>query len=297
MTGSADIRLGPGKLAGESLEGMVARATFNGPNVNLENVDVRLAAGRIVASGNFNTTSKDFDLQGRAEGIQFARLAALSDKRTLPPVTGVADFNAHIVGNFSQSDFSSYQITFDGQGREVTINGRDAGTVALVGRTENKQLNITLTTGILGQPQVVAAQINLAGERLPATLETTLNNADLTNLFLMALPPNTVRVSGKVNGKIKASGDLLDEDGYFSLAGLSGTAELSELSFKAEDVQLTADTPLVVRFTPSEVSFEGAHFTGPGTNIVLDGILASVGWLIESQRHGSLNSAFSMASH
>jgi translocation and assembly module TamB len=275
MTGSADIRLGPGKLAGEPLEGMDARATFNGPNVNLENVDVQLAAGRIVASGNFNTTSKDFDLQGKAEGIQLARLAMLTDKRGLPPVTGVADFNAHIVGNFSQSDFSSYQITFDGQGREVTINGRDAGTVALVGRTENKQLNITLTTGILGQPQVVAAQINLAGERLPATLETTLNNADLSNLFLMALPPNTVQVSGKVNGKIKASGDLLDEDGYFSLAGLSGTAELSELSFKAEDVQLTAETPLVVRFTPSEVSFEGARFTGPGTNIVLDGTLAS----------------------
>ena len=55
------------------------------------------------------------------------------------------------------SDFSAYQISFDGQGKDVVINGRAAGTLALVGRTENKQLNITLTTGIFGAaPQVVA---------------------------------------------------------------------------------------------------------------------------------------------
>ena len=29
------------------------------------------------------------------------------------------------------------------------------------------------------------------------------------------------------------------------------------------------------RFTPGEIVFEGARFTGPGTNIVLDGTLAT----------------------
>ena len=37
---------------------------------------------------------------------------------------------------------------------------------ALTGRTENQQLSINFTTGILGAPQVVAAQINLADENL-----------------------------------------------------------------------------------------------------------------------------------
>lgn len=273
MSGSANLTLGPGRLAGEPVEGMVARATFNGPNVNIENIDLRLVAGRVVASGNFNTTSQAFDFQGRAENIQLARLTALANRPNLA-VSGIANFTAHVSGTFSD-DFSGYQITFDGEGRDVTINGRPAGTVALTGRTQNQQLSINFTTGMLGQPQVVAAQINLASPSLPATIETTLTNADLTNLFQILLPNTGVRVAGRANGRIRASGDLVDDDNNFSLAGLSGTAEFSELSFRVEDIQLAATTPLVVRFTPNEVAFDAARFTGPGSNIVLDGTIAS----------------------
>jgi translocation and assembly module TamB len=275
MSGSADLRFGPGRLAGEPLDGASAKATFNGPNVNIESVDVQLTAGHIVASGNFNTKSRAFDFQGRAENIQLARLTALANRPGLPSVTGAADFNAHVTGNLSDQDFSAYQITFDGQGRDVTINGRPAGTVALTGRTENRQLNINFTTGIFGPPQVVAAQINLASSALASTVETTFTNADLTNLFQIMMPGSGVRMTGRANGTIKASGNLLDEDANFSLAGLTGEANFSELSFRVEDVQLDATAPLVVKFTPGEMVFSSARFTGPGTNIVLDGTLAT----------------------
>lgn len=275
MSGSADLRFGPGRLAGEPLRGMSAKATFNGPNVNVESVDVQLEAGHIVANGNFNTKSKAFDFQGKAENIQLARLTALANRPGMPAVTGAADFNAHVTGNLSDQDFSAYQITFDGQGRDVTINGRPAGTVALTGRTENRQLSINFTTGILGPPQVVAAQINLASPALASTVETTFTNADLTNLFQILMPGTGVRVTGRANGTIKATGNLLDEDANFSLAGLTGEANFSELSFRVEDVQLDATAPLIVKFTPGEMVFAGARFTGPGTNIVLDGTLAT----------------------
>lgn len=275
MSGSAELRFGPGRLGGEPLESMVARATFAGSQVNIESVDARLTAGHIVGSGTYDTTSKAFDLQGRAEGVQLSRLFALTIQPQLSNVSGTADFNAHIIGNLSESDFSGYQITFDGQGKDVVINGRAAGTLALVGKTENKQLNITLTSGIFGAtPQVVAAQINLGSEKLAANLETTLNNADLTGLLKMLLPQATVDVSGLATGTLKASGNLLDEDGYPSVGGLQGTANFTSLSFKVADVQLIANSPLVVRFSPSEVTFEKTQFTGPGTNIVLGGTLA-----------------------
>ena len=275
MSGSAELRFGPGRLGGESLESLVARATFNGPNVSIENIDVRLGAGHIVAGGNFNMQSKVFEFQGRAENIQLARLAALANRPGLPAITGVANFNAQIAGSLAEEDFSNYRVTFDGEGRDVTINGRSAGTIALTGRTENQQLNINLTSGLLGPPQAVAARINLASPMLAASVETTFTNADLTNLFQIAIPGSAVRISGRVNGTIKAEGNLLDEDQNFSLAGLSGTANFSELSFRVEDVQLNATTPLVVRFTPNEIAFDNTRFTGPGTNIVLDGTLAT----------------------
>ncbi len=275
MSGSADLRFGPGTLAGEPLQSMVARATFEGPNVNVQSVDVQLGAGHIVGSGNLNTKSKAFEFQGKAEGIQLARLAGFANRPGLPPVTGIADFTARVSGNLTANDFSAYQIEFDGRGSEVTINGRPAGDIALTGRTQNQQLNISLTSGLLGTPQVVAAQIDLASESLAANVETTFTNADLTNLFQIALPGNAVRISGRANGTVQAKGNLLDDDNNFSLAGLSGSAKFSELSFRVEDVQLTATTPLVVNFKPNELTFEATRFTGPGTNIVLNGTLAT----------------------
>jgi translocation and assembly module TamB len=274
MSGSADLRFGSGRLAGEPLEGLVARATFAGSKVTVESVDARLAAGHIVASGNYDTTSKAFELQGRAEGVQLSRLLALTNRPGLGTVTGTANFNASVSGNLSQGDFSNYQITFDGEGRDVVINGRPAGTLALVGRTENKQLNITLTTGLLGPSQAITAQVNLGSERLAANVETTLNNADLTTLMGMILPQAGVKLSGRATGTLKATGNLLDEDGYFSARGLEGSATFTDLSFKVEDVQLNATTPLIVRFSPREITFEKTQFTGPGTNINLGGTLA-----------------------
>jgi translocation and assembly module TamB len=290
MNGTADLRFGPGRLAGEPLESLTARAIFTGSLVNIETVDARFGAGRIVASGTFNITTRSFDLQGKAEGIALARIAALSNKAGLSAITGTADFTAHVVGSLSENDFSNYRITLDGQARDVTINGRPAGTVALVGRTENRQLNITLTSGILGSPQVVNAQVNLAGEFLPARINTTLTNADLTSLFRILLPDSSVTVSGRANGTITASGNLLDEDQYFSLAGLSGDATFSELSFRVEDIQLNAETPLVISFTPNEIRFDRARLTGPGTNIVLNGTLATAtGGNANLNVNGSLN--------
>lgn len=275
MSGSAELRFGAGRLAGEPLESLIARATFAGSQVKIENVDARLTAGHIVGSGTYDTTTKAFDVQGRAEGVQLSRLTALTSQANLSNVSGTADFNAHIIGNLSESDFSAYQITFDGVGKGVVINGRSAGTLALVGRTENKQLNITLTTGIFGAtPQVIAAQVNLGSDKLAANVETTLNNADLTGLLIMLAPQATVEISGLATGTLKASGNLLDEDGYFSTGGLQGTANFTSLSFKVADVQLNATSPLIVRFSPSEVTFEKTQFTGPGTNIALGGTLA-----------------------
>ena len=213
MIGSAELRFGPGRLGGEALESMVARATFNGPNVNIETVDVRLGAGHIVAKGNFNTQSRAFDFRGH-ENIQSARLSRAFKKARLPAITGVGNFTGQITGSLKEEDFSNYRVTFDGEGRDVTINGRSAGTIALSGRTENQQLNITLTSGLLGPPQVVA-RINLASPSLASSLETTFTNADLTNLFQIVMPGSAVRLSGRVNGTIKAEGNLLDEDQNF----------------------------------------------------------------------------------
>jgi translocation and assembly module TamB len=243
--------------------------------VNLENVDAHLDAGHLTAKGTINTETHLGDLNVTGQALQVSRLAALTGKPGLQAATGTADLTAHISGNLSEKDFSSYEITFDAQGHEVTLNGRAIGTLTLVGRTANKQLNVTFTTGIFGPSQVVTAQVDLSKEGLPATIDATLNGADLTKLLAIALPNAGVKLSGRATGTIKARGNLLDEDGYPSLEGLTGAADFSELSFRIEDIALTAAAPFTVRLTSSQVIFDRTQFTGSGTNLSLDGAIAT----------------------
>ena len=273
MAGSGELRFGPGRFIGEPFESLIARASFVGSKVNIESVDARFTSGQILASGTFDTKSQDFDVQGRAEGLQLSKLINyISDGL---PASGTVDFNAHITGNFSESDFSKYQISFEGEGKDVVIDGHQAGKLTLVAKTENKQLTITLTTGAFGPtPQVFAAKVDMSSDRLPTTAEATLNNADLTTVLNLIFPDTTVKLSGLVTGTLKINGNLLDAGEEVSLEGLQGEANLTNLSFRVEDVQLNATSPLVVRFSPNEVTFEKAQFTGPGTNIVLGGTLA-----------------------
>ena len=142
------------------------------------------------------------------------------------------------------------------------------------GQTKNKKLNITFSTNALSQSQIanlVNARIDLANEKLPATIDATLEGADLTKLLAIALPNAGVKLSGRASATIKASGNLVDEDGDFSLQGLQGMAEFKELSFRVEDIQLAAVTPFTLRLTANEVVFDATKFTGVGTNVVLDG--------------------------
>lgn len=277
MTGNADLRFGPGRIGGEPLEGLTARATFSGTNVNVESIDANFTAGHIVGSGKFDTATSTFELQAKGDRIRLDRLMTFTNQAGAPRLTGTATITAQASGVFT--DFSTYQINFSGEGQDVTINGRPAGALSLVGRTDNKQLNVTFTTGVLGQPQVITAKVDLGNELLPTTIDTTLTGADLTSLFKIILPISDVTVTGRATGTLHASGNLMtqneDEEDVFSLAGLRGTATFTELVVNVKDVELAAVSPLVVSFTPNEVIFDRTQFVGTGTNVTLGGTIAT----------------------
>jgi autotransporter translocation and assembly factor TamB len=272
MSGSADLTVGAGRIGTQPYQEIAARATFSGSKVNLERLDARLSAGLVSASGEVDLETQSFDLRARGEGVQLSALAELAGRR-LPQLGGAADFTATAAGNLL--DPTSYRAEINAKGRDVTVNGRPAGELTLVGRTTaDQKFDVQLTTGLLGQPQTLRAQLDLAGEGLPLTFETSLAGADLTPLFAALLPGSDLRVTGRATGTLRASGGLMDEEGAFTAAALSGRAEFSELTVQIEDVPLTAVSPLVVLFSPREVTFERTQFTGPGTNITFGGTAA-----------------------
>ena len=193
MTGVADLRFGKGRLAGEPLQSLTARATFAGSTVNIESIDAAFDAGHIVGSGKYDTETKAFDVKFSGDRVQIERLAALASRPGMPKFGGTAKLTATASGIFT--DITTYQINFNADSTDVTIDGRPAGALKLAGVTENKQLNITFsTTGLLGeQPQTVTARVDLSNEKLPAVVESNITGADLTQVLKILLPETQVR--------------------------------------------------------------------------------------------------------
>ncbi|HSQ23481.1 MAG TPA: translocation/assembly module TamB domain-containing protein, partial [Pyrinomonadaceae bacterium] len=292
MNGVADVRFGSGNIAGEPLQNGSARATFAGSTVNLEKADLNFDAGHLVASGKIDTATKAFEVQASGDRIQLERLAALIGNPNLPKLGGTATVNSvKASGNLSAEDFSSYQIDFNAESNDATLDGQSAGSVKLVGQTQNKQLNVTFTsTGLLGEtPQLVTARVDLSNNKLPATVESTITDADLTQLFRILLanvrvtePSATqpeITVTGRASGQLKLSGNLMTEneqgEEVLSWRGLTGTATINALSINIPDFALTADGPMVVELRSSELVFHDTHFTGNQTNVTLGGSIAT----------------------
>lgn len=291
MNGVADVRLGSGNIAGEPLQSGSARATFAGSTVNLEKLDFNFDAGHLIASGKIDTSTQAFEVQASGDRIQLARLETLLGRGPLLKLEGTATVTSlKASGVLNAADFSSYQVEFNVESNNATIDGQSAGAVKLVGQTQNKQLNVTLTsTGLLGDtPQQLVARVNLADEKLPATIESTIDNADLTQLFKILManarvtgPPTQpeILVTGRASAQLKLSGNLMTENDQgeevLSWHGLTGTATISALSINIPDFALTADGPMVVELRASELVVHETHLTGNQTNVTLGGSIAT----------------------
>ena len=279
MTGVADLRFGKGRLIGEPLQSLTARATFAGSTVNIESIDAAFDAGHIVGSGKYDTETKAFDVKFNGDRVQIERLAAFASRPGMPKFGGTAKLTATASGILT--DITSYQINFNADSTDVTVDGRPAGALKLAGVTENKQLNVTFsTTGLLGeQPQTVTARVDLSNEKLPAVVESNITGADLTQVLKILLPETQVPVTGRATGTLKLSGNLMTEneagEEVFSWRGLTGSATFTELTVSVADVQLAPTGPLVIDFAGNEITFRETRFTGPGTNVTIAGTVAT----------------------
>jgi translocation and assembly module TamB len=278
MSGSADLHAGPGSIRGEPFDSIIAKATFNGANVNVENLDARFRSGQLTATGRVNVEDKSFALDAKGTGVRLDVLQSLVGSAALQNVGGTFDFTAQAAGVYGKPE--TYNLTLNGEGRGVTINGQQAGTLALTGRTENNRITLQLLTGILGgaQPQLVTAEVDLSNENLPTKISTTLTGADLSQLIAALItakyPGMSVKVTGKATGALEASGNIFDRNEGFNFKALHGTARFSQFSVQIEDVTLTAEDPLLVSFSPNEITFDRTRFTGPNTNLVFGGTAA-----------------------
>jgi translocation and assembly module TamB len=279
MSGVADLNSGAGRINAEPLQSLTAHATFAGSTITFDKVEAALDAGHLAGSGKYDTATKAFEVRASGDRVQLDRLAALTTHPLLP-LTGSAVIR-NLTAKGILNDVSTYEISFDAESTNVMLDGRPAGAVKLSGETTNKHLNATLTmTGLLGpQPQVATASVDLSNEKLPARVDATITDADLTQVFNALIKDSEGAITGSATGALALSGNLMSENDQgeetLSLKGLTGTATFTKFSAAVEDNTLSAAGPVVIEIARNEMTVRQGQFTGPGTNVRIGGSIAT----------------------
>lgn len=277
LQGGADISSDKGTINGEAFDGFNAKATFAGTLVSIERFEAKFGEGFLRANGTYETNLKNFDLNVEGKNIEFARVRPfISTNETLKTVSGTIDLTAKAAGN--AADPRSFDINFNAVGRNVLIGENQLGEVAVVGATENQQLNASVNLNVGGQMQTLAANVNFADENLPFRAETVFNNTDLAPYIALARASDEIPITGRATGRVYLQGNLyaLKTDGTrgFTTDNLAGAAEFSQLAVQVDQTPLAATEPVSVSFNAREVVVNSAKFAGGGSNLSISGTAA-----------------------
>ncbi|MEO8649047.1 MAG: translocation/assembly module TamB domain-containing protein [Acidobacteriota bacterium] len=275
--GGIELSSKGGTFAGQTFDSLNVKAAFSGSRIEIQNGELRLGAGFLSARGTYDYDGGLFDLnlEGKSLPLPLA-VSLLPSGTSVPTIAGLADFTARAVGDSDQP--STFDISFNGTARDVVINENAFGIVSFKGNTANQVLTADLTAQLEGRPQVVSATLNFGSENLPFRVEHQLDRSPLRPFFALIPQLQAISLAGTGTGSVEFGGDLAQRnpDGTISYTaqGLTGIARFSQLDLLIQDSPLNAVGPVVVRFSPREITFEPARFSGGGSNVTIAGTKA-----------------------
>jgi outer membrane protein insertion porin family len=269
-TGTATVNLLDGTLAGQTADLATANLVFDGKTAKLERSEIRLAQGQLIANGNFDLKTNDFQLQGNADNVDLGQLTASLNVATV--VTGVANATFQARGN--SNDIGELNVELKAQGQNVTINGKDAGTLSLTAHTNpGGRVDIDLLTGIAGKPQPLRASIELRRPGRPIDVQANLEDFDLVPLINAFAPDLASSIAGVVNGRLHVSGPIVNEQGETTLNGLRGDLTFSTIALQVKGRAINIQTPLAVTLNGPQLALSQTRITGQGIDLGLGGTL------------------------
>lgn len=277
VNGTAELKSGAGKVAGQPFEGFETNLTFQGTMVNVEKFDARFADGFLKANGTYHrdTTAFNFNLEGK--NLQASRFRPfVTDSKDFPEFSGTIDLTAKATGK--SNDFKTFDVNFSGVGNNVKINDNALGLVNFSGKTENQLLQANLTANLEGQQQLITTTVNFGDESLPFRAETNFNQTELAPFVALFRSPESVAITGKATGRVFAEGNLYAKDangkGYFTTDDIKGLAQFSEFALQFDETPIVATQPISITFNTREVVVENARFAGAGSNLIVSGTKA-----------------------
>lgn len=275
--GTIDLSAANGTIAGQPFDGFRAKAVFDGTSIELNEAELRVGTGGVTASGRYDRSTTEFtaDIRGSDVPLPLA-LSFLPESDAISSSAGLVNFTARAAGRADQTE--TYLVSFSGTARDVVVNENPFGEVRFKGETVDRVLLAELTATLDGRQQVFESLVDFGSESMTFRVEHDLDESPLRPFFALLPQLKGIKIGGTGTGRVEFGGNLygLNEKGerVFSTRELSGTANFSRLSLQIEDTPVTATEPVVITFSPREITFESFRFAGAGSNATISGTKA-----------------------
>ncbi len=313
LRGEAKLSLIEGTIAEQSASLATADLKFQGRQALLELLEVQLLKSHLTATGNFNLDDYSFQAQGKADQIALDSIAeAFELKET--KVEGVADANFQLIGRFNKPnpstgqgelkqpelDWESFKVELKATGKNVKVNGQDAGELRLTAHTSpGGRIEAELVTGILAtvtndksfKPEVVKGSIELRKAGRPIAIESDLVDLDLSPIIGAFAADLGSQLRGSISGKLRIEGPTTDDAGNNTYERLSGGLTLTTVNLEVLDSPINIATPLTIALDRSQLKLPQTAITGSGIDLSLGG---TIGLQSEAPMNFDLNGSLNL---
>lgn len=223
----------------------------------LSQAELLSGSGRVAGEVVYHPQEQTTEFQITGEGISLENIETIQNPNL--PVTGRLDFelrgNGPVHAPAAQGDFRVTKIKFGSE-----MQGNLTGRVV----SDGQRARFTLSSEMLHGDLHGDVLVGLAGDE-PLSGEIIARQIDMDPFIVSGLHLKQLTGHSSVDGEFHFSGSLLKPE------TIEVTAEISQISFNYEFVQLQNDGPVKLSYRRNEVRIDQAHLHGPNTDLQLNG--------------------------
>jgi translocation and assembly module TamB len=256
LDGAGWVQLDDATVYGEPVSRIRAQGRIAGQQVQLSSVTVNDDAGKLSASGSYNLSSRQFQIDAQCAGIDMARISRIRSSGMA--ATGKLAFT--VTGSGTPED---PRLQGRGTLSGVTLRGEQLGNVVISVHTENHALIYDLTSHFETAVLTAHGQTTMSGE-YPTQATFNFSRFDIGAPLRMAQVPGLTGTSS-LAGTVTIEGPLAHPK------QLRGDARLQELAMTIVGVHLQSEGPVHASLANERIDLDPLHIVGELTDIRAQG--------------------------
>jgi len=258
LDGVGWIQVDRATVEDEPVASIRAEGRITGQVVHVASLSLTDVAGKATASGSYDLRSRRFELDGKADAIDIARLHRLHDAGA--QLSGKLGFTVSGSGT-SEDPHLEFKATL----ADLGIGGERFGDVSIQAHTEKQALVYDIAT------RLEAAEFSAHGQ-------TALNSDRETQVSLIFSRFNIASLLRfahitSLTGDSALAGTLSLQGPLARPQELHGEAHLAELAMTIAGVHLQSQGAVHATLANSKISLDPVHITGEETDMQMRGTL------------------------